>query len=92
MQLKWFVANEFFHLLHLSHESRLAYTCQFTLFKTMFKITYLDIRIFLVDSNVASKVNDIQKYIVTFSFHMLMKRLSIQHNFMSISTSYIQGI
>ena len=58
----------------------------------MFKLALLDVLIFLIDSNVASKVNDIQKYIVTFSFHMLMKRLSIQHNFMSISTSYIQGI
>ena len=58
----------------------------------MYKLAYLDIQIFLVDSNVASKVNDIQKYIVTFSFHMLMKRLSIRHKFVSISTSYIQGI
>ena len=58
----------------------------------MFELPYLDILIFLIDSNVDRKVNDIQKYIVTFSFHMLMKRLSIQHNFMSISTSYIQGI
>ena len=58
----------------------------------MFEVPYLDILIFLIDSNVDRKVNDIQKYIVTFSFHMLMKRLSIQHKFVSISTSYIQGI
>ena len=58
----------------------------------MFKLLYLDILILLADSNVARKVNDIQKYIVTFSFHMLMKRLSKQHEFVSIFTSYIQGI
>ena len=58
----------------------------------MFKLLYLDILILLADNNVARKVNDIQKYIVTFSFYMLMKRLSIQHEFVSIFTSYIQGI
>ena len=58
----------------------------------MFELPYLDILIFLIDSNVDRKVNDIQKYIVTFSFHMLMKRPSIQHTSVSISTSYIQGI
>ena len=58
----------------------------------MFELPYLDILIFLIDSNVDRKVNDIQKYIVTFSFHMLMKRLSIKHKSVSISTSYIQGI